>query len=241
MIEDAIRKIIEIANGKIHTTPQGLHYSRHGMMQLSGPEPTAKVMQLHTLSGLVSYIEDDFDENALTDKYALFVGGPSEVSMVSSISGEFRQREAILLVSPFQSPGFMYSTYMDLEQFVVAMQAHFVIDETVAKILSVVGNIQSEQVATVSDDGISQTVTARSGVARVENVVLPNPVTLRPFRTFQEIDQPESHFVLRLRSGSGGLPQAALFEVGDSQWMLRAVESIREYLEIRQDSLKVFA
>lgn len=241
MIEEAIRKIIDIANGKIHTTPQGIHYSRHDMTRLSGPEPTAKPLWLHTLSGLVNYIKDTFDNNALTDDYALFVGGPSEVSMVSSISGAFRQRESVILASPFESPGFRFSSYMELEDFVVAMQSHFVKDETVETILRVVGNIQSEQVATVSDDGISQTVTARSGVARVENVVLPNPVTLRPFRTFQEIDQPPSQFVLRVQGGSGGLPRAALFEVGDSQWKVRAVESIREYLENGQDSLKVFA
>ena len=241
MIEEAIEKILEIANGKIHTTKEGLHFSRHDLGQISGPDPVAKPMYLHTLSGLVNYIKDDFDADSLHGKYALFVGGPSEVSMVSNISGEFRQRESVILASPFESPGFRFSSYMELEDFVVAMQSHFVKDEAVETVLSIVGNIQSEQVATVSDDGISQTVTARSGVARVENVVLPNPVTLRPFRTFQEIDQPPSQFVLRVQGGSGGLPRAALFEVGDSQWKVRAVDSIREYLENGQDSLKVFA
>jgi hypothetical protein len=50
--------------------------------------------------------------------------------------------------------------------------------------LKVVGNIQEDNVKSVSDDGTSQAVVARIGVASVGNVEVPNPVTLAPYRTF---------------------------------------------------------
>jgi len=47
-----------------------------------------------------------------------------------------------------------------------------------------------------------------TGVAAVENINLPNTVTLKPFRTFAEVSQPESEFVLRLKEGN----RVGLFE-----------------------------
>lgn len=57
------------------------------------------------------------------------------------------------------------------------------------------------------DDGVSQVATARSGVASVGKVVVPNPISLRPYRTFLEVEQQESDFVFRMHEG----PKLALF------------------------------
>ena len=40
------------------------------------------------------------------------------------------------------------------------------------------------------------------------DVKVPNPVTLRPFRTFIEVEQPESKFIFRMREGG----RCAIFE-----------------------------
>jgi hypothetical protein len=110
------------------------------------------------------------------------------------------------------------------------MQTFFVQDENVANILKVVGNISAEQVATSVDDGVSQTVVAKTGIARVNEAKIPNPVKLRPFRTFSEIEQPQSNFILRIKKHEG-LPLVALFDVHDNKWRIEAIKSIEQYLK----------
>ena len=67
------------------------------------------------------------------------------------------------------------------------MQAQFVQCDNVAAILRVVGNITATAEHKTLDDGVSQTVTARTGIAKIENAVVPNPVVLSPYRKFIEI------------------------------------------------------
>jgi hypothetical protein len=109
------------------------------------------------------------------------------------------------------------------------MQSCFVQNEDTAKILKVVGNIKEETVRNIGDDGISQQVTAKAGIATVENVIVPNPVILAPYRSFIEVDQPESKFVFRMRS-TGSEPQCALFEADGGAWKLDAMYLIKGFL-----------
>src|SRR5690606_31882265 len=111
--------------------------------------------------------------------------------------------------------------------FNILLQSCFVDNSHRASLLSIVGNIQEENVATVGDNGTSQQVTAKTGIATLAPVILPNPVMLKPFRTFVEIPQPESGFVFRMQSG----PKAALFEADGGEWKITAMQSIREYLD----------
>ena len=52
-------------------------------------------------------------------------------------------------------------------------------------------------------------------------------MTLRPFRTFQEVEQPESEFLLRLdEDGNIGL-----FEADGGMWKLTARQTVKAFLE----------
>lgn len=105
-------------------------------------------------------------------------------------------------------------------------------DAEIQKVLAVVGTIKEENVKTTGDDGITQSVTAKAGIARYDEVELPNPVTLIPYRTFTEICQPSSKFVFRMQNG----PRAALFEADAGAWKLHAMQDIKMYLK---DNIKV--
>ncbi len=72
-------------------------------------------------------------------------------------------------------------------------------------------------------------VQARAGVALVSDVAVPNPILLCPYRTFRDVPQPSSLFVLRVRSGQG-LPEAGLFEADGGAWRLTAIERIKQWL-----------
>jgi hypothetical protein len=228
MIKEAIDRILEISTPKVMDI-HGRKFATGGLVEMPSPRSQAGALAIHTLCGLVEFVASKFD---VAPKVCAHIGGPEDVYLTSSLFGDFRQRETFIHVHRFDTKGFPFGQFIDVESFVVQMQSRFVQDPTVAQVLKVVGNIKETTVKTLEDDGISQQVTAMAGVARVANVVLPNPVELRPFRTFQEIQQPASLFVLRVRSGDDEeLPTVALFEVEDCCWKVEAVKGIKLFLE----------
>ena len=96
---------------------------------------------------------------------------------------------------------------------------------------------------TFLDNGFAQEVAAKRGTGSlVEKVNVPNPVTLKPYRTFLEVDQPESSFVFRLSSGAENKPPlCALFDASGGALKLDAVLKIKEWLENQDIGLPVFA
>lgn len=244
MIAEAIEKIQELATPTV-LAAHGKSYSTEELFDLASPLATAKALELHTLSGLVDYIGRGFDQGRDGKEIApaIVVVSPTEVLLVLSLEGEFRQREVLARVTPYLSEGFPFGKWLDQETFVTKLQASFIQDEQTAAVLRVVGNVATNDVATFADDGVTQQVAATTGIQRKEMVTVPNPVTLRPFRTFQELEQPESRFVLRLKrdAADGGLPKAALFEGDDNQWRLAAVNRAREYFAGHLENTPVFA
>ena len=66
------------------------------------------------------------------------------------------------------------------------------------------------------------------GVAAKADAIVPNPVQLRPYRTFQEVDQPASKFVFRV--GNQEVPTFKLVEAENSIWKNQAIENVKRFL-----------
>src|SRR3712207_352563 len=123
---------------------------------------------------------------------------------------------------PMISTGNYYGT----EEFNILLQSAFVQNEDRDILLKVVGNIKEEVIKSVGDDGISQAATIKTGVATMGDVIIPNPVSLIPRRTFNEVEPPESQFIFRMKDG----PRCALFEADGGAWKNEAMKNIKEYL-----------
>lgn len=127
--------------------------------------------------------------------------------------------------------GFKFDAFHQHEDFIIGLQAKFTPDEDLTAVLEVVSSIKDNQVTISEDDGVSQKITASKGATMDRRAALPNPVVLRPYRTFREIEQPRSPFILRARDAGNGLPALALFESDGGQWKLTAVQLIQAYLD----------
>ncbi len=82
-----------------------------------------------------------------------------------------------------------------------------------------------EKSVSTNDNGITQTVEARQGVALNALVEVKPRVLLRPFRTFLEVEQPESEFLLRVHPEEG----IGFFEADGGIWKLEAKKNIADY------------
>lgn len=230
----AVKAIADLAQqAALETVAIGdTFYSALPLLDPRRPEPEPKPLDVETLSGFVGYIKAgrDFDRaDAL-----VVVEEPGMVRLVTNLTGRFQQRFCYAIaVAPNRlalgSSEFRFGTFFGLEVLIIAVQSVFQDAADRSKVLQLLGTVKDEAVKTSADDGVTQTVTARSGIAVVSEIKVPNPVTLAPFRTFAEIEQPSSPFVFRMRKGDTG-PQAALFEADGGGWKSKAKASIVAYL-----------
>lgn len=190
-------------------------------------EDVASPIKIATLNGLVEYINAELDYTS-EDHLTVVVKDQRGVYVVSQLNGETNRD--CFIESNAELPDVRLDQYMDLEKFNIQLQSVFVDNDDRKAILKLIGNIKSENVKNQSDNGITQSVEVRQGIADVGMATVPNPVYLKPFRTFTEITQPESAFVLRLREGREGV-EAALFEADGGAWKNEARASIAEYLK----------
>ena len=124
-------------------------------------------------------------------------------------------------------PVIPFSNWRDQEEFNIMLQSMFIDDADRNLVLDFASHLKIEKGAEVQDNGISQMATVRDGVASLAQAKTPNPVTLRPYRTFNEVEQPASQFVFRINKSAN----LALFEADGGKWKLEAVENISDYLK----------
>lgn len=229
MIRAALQYLVNLGKAEIIEADNGYYYSTEQLYPVK--EPLASALIVETLSGLVDYIKSEFDRSSLNGQLVQVVSS-RQVHLLSALFDD-GQRETYMIAEAF-SPGFEFDQWYESEDFIIGLQSCFVENDDKAKILKVVGNIKDEAVRQYGDDGVTQQVTAKTGLAQVEDVPIPNPVMLAPFRTFMEIEQPESKFVFRMRQGDDG-PECALFEADGGAWKLEAMKKVKAYLRAELD------
>ena len=114
-------------------------------------------------------------------------------------------------------------------------------DETtdIAAVLKFAGSVSAGSIKEYGDDGVTQKATVRQGVASKAEAIVPSPCTLRPFRTFPEVEQPASRFIFRMKEGRGETVESALYEADGGAWKDEAMENIRVYLEAKLEGTGV--
>lgn len=145
--------------------------------------PKADSLSVNTLTSIVDYIKGKPEE--LRETMILHVISPTEVRLYSGLVDE-RNREELMRADAIVNE-FQFDRYYDQERFLIELQANFIESDDLTVLKQVAGNIQSGTTANYDDDGVSQKTTIKSGIANKTDVIVPNPVKLRPYRTLQKL------------------------------------------------------
>ena len=234
MTEERMKAQVKPEIVEIYGTP---HYrDLHGdILPVDKPEPDEGVMpqtfRAFTLKGLVDWIKADVDKLFTQDNPAALVSvaSPHEV-VYGALTGDAMRRPMLARCS-YAAPDIPLETFVDAETLAITMQATFKQDEARDAVLGVMSNLSEQQSAQTSDDGFSQRVTIKSGVQEIDSKVFKNPAPLRPMRTFSEVEQPISPFVVRFKEGK----KAALFNADGGAWEVAAVKNIGDFLRAELD------
>lgn len=193
------------------------------------PDP----LELSSLSGLVAYIKDGMDVVDFEKQhFILHVESPTKVSFESELDAD--RKRATYAIARAITPDYQWDRFYNLEAFNIKLASAFVKTDERSMMMEISSKVKVDNGVELSDDGVSQIATVKSGVASVDQAKLPNPVALKPYRTFLEVNQPISEFIFRLND----TPGAALFEADGSMWKLEAKANIKGYLETELAEMK---
>lgn len=230
LTRDFLEKVAEMAQP--NTLTEGIRTFVDKPMHMLVDEIAADI-PLHTnsLSSVADYIKSNADFDALASDGRKIIHEEDEKTVwLYTEMNSFKKRSALLLASAWVS-SFPFGQWLSLENFIISVQANFVTDEHRDELLSFVATVKQDTGVEQQDDGVTQKVTTRSGVSLSRTSKVPNPITLRPFRTFSEVEQPESAFVFRIKAEEGCGVKAALFAADGDAWRHDAILKIRDYFQ----------
>lgn len=200
-------------------------------------DPYPECMDVNNLTGIVDFIKQKPEE---WEDLFIHVIDYNCVRLYQSKNGDFNQRVSILKGSS-RPCNFNFGRHMDIEDFIIAVNGMFIKTDDRDYALKFVSKIKVDANSKIEDDGISQTVTARVGSSSLVSDLDIQPILkLQPFRTFNEIDQPESDFVFRMKL-SDNKPYCSLHECDGEAWKQTAIQSIKDYFKKQEINIPVIA
>lgn len=237
MIKEAIEYVVGLGTPKTLDINGGKYATKKLVeMKLATPD----TVNVRTLTGLKDFLTANVDGLDLS-KLIVHVDSECEVRVYSELFGPFVQRRYHITAKP-DLLKMRFNEWIENEPFLIYLQACF-LDEMEkaagadgvvpdklpndrATLIRLASCIIESGVKVSGDDGVSQEVAVKQGIHLAENEKIPNPVTLRPFRTFIEVEQPASRFVFRVRTG----PECMLVEADGGAWRNEARENIKAWL-----------
>ena len=195
-------------------------------------------LKVSTLAALVDYVVDVRD-GWTKEQVLVVVESPTSVAVLDALEGEeqgFRRKRYI--EANAAGCGFRFGTFHDSESFCIMLRTLFEATPERDELLLLVASIAENNVRETLDDGVQQEVTTRRGVTVVNRQAVKPVWKLTPYRTFREVEQPASEFVVRLRQGEGS-PCVALFEADGGAWAVEAMQNVAEDLAGKLPGVKV--
>lgn len=158
----------------------------------------------------------------------LFVTVPrhNEVMVVGTVDVEQRyNRPFIYSATATDIPGWEDQVKLPFDQAAVALQTRFQDGGDRDYALQLLSQITTGAKVTYNDTGVATTIVTQKGVALQQNQTIRPIVKLQPYRTFQEVEQPEGLFLIRIDERG-----ITFTEADGGMWKLTARQTVANFL-----------
>ncbi|WP_024348010.1 hypothetical protein [Lacrimispora indolis] len=225
-LKDALQYVVGLSIGAEKTEVLEINGKTYADKNLTRYDklPKAERIKAATLSSLVDYIYQCNKE--FPGSMIIHIVSPTRVCLMSALDKE-REREVLFEVNA-ETSEFRFDQWYDQERFMIELQANFQSNSDLEAVMKLAGNIESKNSQNYTDDGTTQVATITVGVATKADALVPNPVELIPYRTFQEVEQPASKFVFRI--GDKEAPAFKIVEAEGGIWKNEAISNIKAFL-----------
>ena len=201
----------------------GQIYSDHDLVRIKPYIPHPSEISVTGLDSICKLVRNELEKISNLPLF-IRVDGPRNVRVFSTFAQDYSRD--VLYEATCDVPDFR-DGFREYEKAIIELRSKFSPGEGVDYLLDLLSKISKDSGVTTKDNGVSQQVEAKSGIALKAMVNVRPRISLRPYRTFLEVEQPESEFILRLDDDGN----VGLFEADGGMWKLDAKSKVAHYLE----------
>lgn len=225
-LKATLQYIVDLAAPKTFNI-DGIDYSTEKLYPVEEPYYYPERLTVHSLDAIIKLVRAELDDY-LTGKnkapLPLFIriDSPTHVSVFTRMDD--RCKRDWLYVADCEDATF-HEGWRGQQEAIIELRSRFLPTPDAEYLLDLISRINVEEGVKSEDNGVSQTVTAKKGVSLQQAELVKPRVSLRPFRCFREVVQPESEFILRLDDEG----RVGLFEADGGVWKMEAKDNILGY------------
>lgn len=226
MLKAAIEKIQELCEPHLFNIGDHyfLAYKDTGCAEVKPDLEMVENIHLSSLDALVKFVKTE----AVKDHDAVYITIPDHktVECFTSPNGKLRQqREFLYTADATDVPGWSEKVTFSFEEALIALRTRFQPATDTEYALRLLSNITTGGKVTYNDNGVATSIVTRKGIDLQSNEAIKPIIKLRPYRTFQEVQQPESQFLIRINERG-----ITFIEADGGMWKLEARNTVKKYL-----------
>lgn len=222
MLKSFIEKITELATPKTYETEDAI-YSSKDLVFVDGKKKRPSCINVTGLDSICKLVRNEAGH--IGRQIFVRVSDYKEVSVFTTLDSD--EERFYLYKCAADTPSVTMGRFLPYENAVIEIRSLYIPTPDTDYLLKLLASVSTESKVTSSDNGVTQKVEAKAGIALNTLVEVKPRVTLKPFRTFIEVEQPESEFLLRI-SDKG---EIGLFPADGGVWKLEATRNVAGYFE----------
>jgi hypothetical protein len=192
--------------------------------------PSVTKLESCSLDGLLLYAQRFFPfATANVDAAFIHVESPTCVKLYGP--KQANGAHTLDYVATAKVNHFPFGNKLSQEEMIIKLRCCFSENDDLARLIAGISAITSGPVTTSSDDGISQTVTVKSGVSLKAEAPVGAIRELSAFRSFPGIESPVSKFLFRVHQNKeNGTVQFSLHDMEGDSWMSSLVRLLQTHI-----------
>ena len=230
MLKAAIEKIQELSRVQVLKVDSATYVvGGDGDYKQVRPDlDVAEPLTLHSLEALVTLIKTEGVADPETLDGPLYITVPSHTTVRCfghPVPKRRMRRDCHYWVEATDVPGWNEKVDMRFDEAMIALRTRFQATPDAEYALKLLSDITTGSKITLNDNGIATSVVSRAGVSLQANTPIRPIISLRPYRTFQEVEQPVSQFLIRVSERG-----ITFVEADGGMWKVAARKTVRDYL-----------
>lgn len=224
MIKEAIQYLVGLKDNKTYQI-DGKTYSDNQLHLIEEERRYRKCMEFGSLDAIVNMIKAEIGD--YTDgNEPIFIRIQDHKTVDVFTRPDDRERRTYPYEAKCADADFREG-WREQQAAIIEIKSRFIPTDDSEYLVNLISRINNDQGVKSEDNGVSQTVVTKQGVTLMGAETVKPRLALQPFRTFREIPQPESDFILRLDENG----RVGLFEADGGIWKMEAKDNIKAYLE----------
>ena len=222
MLKAFVEKLTELATPKTYETENSI-YASSKLVHVEYKKRCPWCIDVTGLDSVCKLVRNEAGH--IGRQIFVRVSDYKEVSVFTTLDSD--EERFHLYKCAADTPSVTMGRYMSHENAIIEIRSLYIPTPDTDYLLKLLASVSTESKVTTSDNGVTQKVEAKAGIALNTLVEVKPRVVLKPFRTFIEVDQPESEFLLRI-SDKG---EIGLFPADGGVWKLEATRNVAGYFE----------